>query len=119
MFSSSVENAILIQKKRSEREEKIKLVILELIINKIQYYSKLGQLECIYKIPNFLFGYAPYDLSIISKYLIKKLKLDGFYIIKINTEYIYISWDITKLGKKEPEKIDTNYSAFKNNNKSR
>ena len=100
MISSNVEDIISIQKKKNERDEKVKKEILNIINNKIRNYANLGQLECIYKIPNFIFGYPPYNISNITKYVYKQLKLDGFYVVKINDEYLYISWDVNKLYKK-------------------
>ena len=120
MFSSNVEDAISIQKKRLERENQIKIEIFNILTKKIQNYSKLGKLYFIFQIPNFLIGHAPYNIIDINKYLINKLKKDGFYIQKINEEYIFISWDIKQLGKKENKNTETiNYSAFKNNFKSK
>jgi len=120
MFSSSVESVITIQKKRAEREQVLKEKHVSMVKDRINNYANFGKTDCIYKIPNFLIGYIPYDILIINKYIYKKLKSEGFYVIKLNDEYIYISWDIKNLGKNEKDKKeDINFSAFINNNKSK
>jgi len=121
MFSDTVQNAISTQKKRSERysvlKEKILLVCKERIIN----YSNLNQTQCIYKIPVFILGYPPYNVDSMNKHLFKNLNREGFHVVKLNPEYIYISWNIKDLAKNEVEKkeISTNLNAFVNNSKSR
>ena len=122
MLSSKVENIIQMQKKKNERDEKTKKDILNTIYKKIKNYAHLGLLECIYKVPNFMFGYPPYITSDITIYIYKQLKSDGFYIIKMNDEYLYISWDVNKLYKKENKnktEIINNLSAFVNNKKTK
>jgi len=119
MLSSKIENIIEIQKKRNQRDEKTKQIILDTINNKIKNYANLGLLECLYKIPSFMFGYAPYNLSDITKHVYKQLKSDGYYVVQINDEYIYISWDVNKLYKKKNKIEPINLSAFVNNKKTK
>lgn len=136
MLSPDVENVLTIQKNRSMREEQLKQKMLNSVKEKINNYAKFGQTNCIYKIPNFLIGEIPFKLESMHKYLIKKLKSDGFYIIDINIQHFYVSWDIKDINKaledrkKEKQnkssKIDNsglknndinNYSAFVNYSK--
>ena len=126
MLSPDVQNIISIQKKRSLREEQLKTKMLSSVKEKIHNYANFGQTNCIYTIPNFLIGEIPYKLESMSKYLIKKLKAEGLYVIKISPEYIYISWNIKDIAKAaEMKKNDNkqklnsseNFSAFVNNTK--
>jgi hypothetical protein len=134
MLSPDVENVLSIQKNRTLREEQLKQKMLNSVKEKINNYAKFGQTNCIYKIPNFLIGEIPFKLESMHKYLIKKLKSDGFYIIDINIQFFYISWDIKDINKaleeRKQEKNNkmsntslknnndlNNYSAFVNNSK--
>lgn len=99
MLSPDVENVLSIQKKRSEREEQLKHKMLHSVKEKINNYANFGQTNCIYTIPNFLIGEIPYNIDKMSKYISKKLKQEGFYIIRISSQYIYISWDIKDIAK--------------------
>ena len=128
MLSPDVENILEIQKKRSLREEQLKEKILKLVKERIYNYAKFSQTNCIYTIPNFMIGEIPYNLKTINKFLFRKLKNDGFYIINISLQHIYISWNIKDIEKKMEEKIKNkknrsatsdlnNYSAFVNYNK--
>ena len=123
MLSPDVENVLTIQKNRSMREEQLKQKMLNSVKEKINNYAKFGQTNCIYKIPNFLIGEIPFKLESMHKYLIKKLKSDGFYIIDINIQHFYVSWDIKDINKAlEDRKKEKQYknskidnSGFKNN----
>ena len=126
MLSPDVENILEIQKKRTVRDEQLKQKMLHIIKEKINTYAKFGQKNCIYTVPNFLVGEIPYKIELMTKYIIKKLKSEGLYIIKLSDQYIYISWDIKDITKAMEEKknkinkdIDdlNNYSAFVNNSK--
>ena len=126
MLSPDVENIISIQKKRTERNEQLKQKMLNLVKDKINTYANFGQTNCIYTVPNFLIGEIPYDLPTISKYIFKKLKSDGLYVIKMSDQYIYISWDIKDITKaaedkkKKKQELTDEYnylSAFANTNK--
>lgn len=133
MLSPDVENILQVQKNRSLRDEQLKEKMLKLVKEKIQNYANFSQTKCIYTIPNFLFGEIPYSLELMNKYIVKKLKQEGFYVIYISAQYIYISWDIKdiniaieeknkkikeKLQKNLDNKNDTNnFSAFVNNQK--
>lgn len=126
MLSPDVENVLSIQKKRSVREEQLKNKILNSVKDKINNYANFGQTNFIYTIPNFLIGEMPYTLESMNKYIVKKLKSEGFYIVNISTQYIYISWnikDITKVAEQKKNKLEekynnnTNFAAFTNNKK--
>ena len=126
MLSADVENILKKQKKRSIREDQLKEKILLSVKEKINNYSNFGQTNCIYTVPNFLIGEIPFNIESMNKYLVKKLKAEGFYIIKLSVQFIYISWNIKDINevikeksKKKEEKIDTynNFSAFANMSK--
>lgn len=133
MLSPDVESILKIQQNRSFREEKLKEKMLKTVKEKIQNYANFSQTNCIYTIPNFLFGEIPYCLKSMNKYLVKKLKHEGFYIINLSIQYLYISWDIKDINiaieeknKKVKNKLrkntensnnTSNFSAFANNDK--
>lgn len=99
MNSTTIDEIVNIQKKRTDRIIKIKNKHLCLVKEKIVNYANLGHKECLYVIPQFLIGYPPYDIIDICKYLNKALKKEGFIIHILTNECIYISWDINKLYK--------------------
>ena len=126
MLSPDVENVLSIQKKRSQREEQLKQKMLHSVKEKINNYANFGQTNCIYTVPNFLIGEIPYNIDKMSKYICKKLKDEGFYIIKISSQFIYISWDIKDIAKNQSSSSKmgnsstsdlNNFSAFVNSNK--
>ena len=122
MLSPEVENVLSIQKKRSEREEQLKQKILQSVKEKINNYANFSKTKCIYTVPNFIIGEIPYNIDKMSRYICKKLKNEGFYIIKISSQFIFISWDIKDIlknigsGYKSNNDLN-NYNAFVNSKK--
>lgn len=104
MLSPDVENILQIQKNRSFREEQLKEKMLKSVKEKIQNYANFSQTNFIYTIPNFMFGEIPYSLESMNKYIVKKLKQEGFYVINMSSQYLYISWDIKDINTAMEEK---------------
>ena len=122
MLSPDVEHVLSIQKNRSKRVDDLKQKILLSVKEKINNYAKFGQTNCIYTVPNFIIGEIPYNVEKVSKFIGKKLKTEGFYIIKISEHYIYISWNINDISKnntksKSVTNNNDNYTAFTNKTK--
>lgn len=122
MLSPEVENVLSIQKKRSEREEQLKQKILQSVKEKINNYANFSKTKCIYTVPNFIIGEIPYNIDKMSRYICKKLKNEGFYIIKISSQFIFISWDIKDISKNigsgyKSNNDLNNYNAFVNSKK--
>lgn len=126
MLSPDVENVLQIQKNRTLREEQLKQKMISTIKEKINNYAKLGHTKCIYTVPTFIIGEIPFKISNMNKCIVKRLKQDGFYVVKLSIQHIYISWDIKDINmamehknkklQQENEKAE-NFSAFVNNNK--
>ena len=111
MLSTTVENILSIQKKKSEREHQLKVKMLNAVKDRVINYANFGQTNCIYTIPSFLFGNVPYKLEDMNKYIVKKLKKEGFHVIKISTQYIYISWNINDIAKKSTSNVSNASNA--------
>lgn len=84
------EEVVLRQERNNEVYEKILILVHKKIIisNK-----KSNDYCCIYKLPNFMYGYPIYDLKKCMEYLINKLSNNGFKIQTIDISRIYISWN--------------------------
>ncbi len=121
MFSDTVSSVIKIQENRSKRDAAVKQKILTMINDKIINYTKYNYTNCIFNIPNFIIGYLPYNIDYMCNFLIKQLSKEGLYIIKLNSENIYISWNINDLHKQTPinktKKETSNLLNFANKNK--
>lgn len=76
---------------RKETYEKI----YKRCINTIKAASKLGELICIYEIPNFVFGSSLpiINIELCSKYIIKKLSTNkNIKALFIEPNLIFIDW---------------------------
>jgi len=79
-------------RKRKKFKKECFRKILEMCLNKIEIVSKTGVTKSWFEIPVFLLGYPTYKMSECSKYIIKKLKNDGFKTNFIDPNLILIDW---------------------------
>lgn len=123
MISDTVKSVIELQKNKSKRDEIVKQKILTMINDKIVNYTKYNYTNCIFTIPTFIIGYLPYNIEDMSNFIIKSLKKSGLFILKLNIENIYISWNINDLYSNqslysiENKKKKDNFLSFANKNK--
>jgi hypothetical protein len=60
--------------------------------NRIKYNSDLEKTYCFYQIPEFIIGTPIYDINEMRKYVINSLKNNGFKIMYIEPNWLFISW---------------------------
>lgn len=94
MLSKELKDVLKIQKKKVEREIEVKNKLYHQLISKIQTYAKQALTKCIYTVPNFVYGYSPFNTDDMRIYLVKKLTDDGFRAYILQNGNIFISWDI-------------------------
>jgi hypothetical protein len=103
-----------IDEKNNKRLEKFD-GILKKIHGRIRYYSQLERTFCFFQIPEFIIGVPLYNVSDLRNYIINSLKRNGFHILYIDPNWVYISWskeDRGKPVKKEVKKKDKNYKLI-------
>jgi hypothetical protein len=103
-----------INDKNQKRLENFDSILIK-IHNRIKFNSQLEKTYCSYKIPEFIIGLPLYNINQLKKYLITSLQKNGFGIMYIEPNYIFISWgdiDFKKL-KKKPKKELKQKSIFK------
>ena len=86
---------------------------------RIKYNSSLERTYCFYQIPEFIIGVPLYKVTEMRTYIINSLKNNGFKIMYIEPNWLFISWDlpgISKLantGLKKEVKIKENRNKYK------
>tara|TARA_B110000879_G_C10852664_1_gene386048 strand:- start:211 stop:636 length:426 start_codon:yes stop_codon:yes gene_type:complete len=103
-----------IDEKNNKRLEKFD-GILKKIHGRIRYYSQLERTFCFFQIPEFIIGVPLYNVSDLRNYIINSLKRNGFHIVYIDPNWVYISWskeDRGKPVKKDVKKKDKNYKLI-------
>ena len=74
--------------------------VLKKIHTRIKYNATHEKMYCFYQIPEFIIGVPLYDINDLQKYLINSLKKDGFRVLYVEPNWLFINWD-----KKEKSKI--------------
>ena len=104
-----------IDEKNNKRLEKFD-GILKQIHTRIKYYAKLERTFCFFQIPEFIIGVPLYNVSDLRNYIINSLKRNGFHIVYIDPNWLYISWAKEDRGKVEKKstksKKEKNYKLI-------
>ena len=81
--------------------------ILKCIHNRIKLYAKHERTYCFYQIPEFIIGVPLYDINDLQKYLINSLKKDGFRVLYVEPNWLFINWET--IQKKSKIKLRPKY----------
>ena len=81
--------------------------------SRIKYNSNLQRNYCFYQIPEFVIGIPLYDVFELRNYVMNSLKTNGFEILYIEPNWLFIHWNVK--GHKSLTK-NTNVSKKQNNN---
>ena len=83
--------------------------ILEKVHHRIKYNAELEKTYCFYNIPEFIIGTPLYNVEELKKYIITALKKNGFMLLHIEPNWLFISWNVSEIkedtnkGKKKKE----------------
>tara|TARA_B100000575_G_C23122586_1_gene649847 strand:+ start:912 stop:1352 length:441 start_codon:yes stop_codon:yes gene_type:complete len=88
--------------------------VLKKIHNRIKYNAKTEKTFCFYQIPEFIFGVPLYNIDDLKQYIMNSLKKDGFKIIYMDPNWLFITWEINK---PETKKINQMRKSSKDKNK--
>lgn len=109
---NSLQHVIESQKRQQNRYNSLKNEILSKLTEKISHLSKHSELRCIYTVPIYTFGYPRYDVRDVTNFLYTKLSNEGFCVVILANNKLFISWDINDInkirGQKEKKKEDMN-----------
>lgn len=91
------------QARRNKEKEKLYDTFLTACTNKIRKCaSEYKQYTCVYEVPPFKIGHPQYDPMDLKRYIVKRLRLNGFFVREEKGSLLFISW--------KPE--DFNYSLY-------
>ena len=107
-----------INKKTLKRMELYDSVLLK-CHSRITYNSNLQRNYCFYQVPEFIIGTPLYNISELRNYVMNSLKTNGFEILYIEPNWLFIYWDVkghksltknTNVSKKN-KKDNNNYKS--------
>jgi hypothetical protein len=68
--------------------------VLKKCHSRILYNSGLQRTYCFYQIPEFIIGYPLYDIFELRKYVMNSLKTNGFELLYIEPNWLFIQWNV-------------------------
>tara|TARA_B100001287_G_scaffold276633_1_gene288368 strand:- start:27 stop:386 length:360 start_codon:yes stop_codon:yes gene_type:complete len=111
---SSLKEVINLQKRQQSRYTELKQNILNKLTEKITHLAKHGETRCVYTVPSYVFGAPVYNVTTITAFLYYKFKQEGFCIIILGNDKIFISWDINDInGVKKSDKKKNKFLDIK------
>ena len=67
--------------------------VLQKCHKRIQYHSTLQRTYCFFQIPEFIIGVPLFNALEMKTYVINSLKSNGFQLIYVEPNWLFISWD--------------------------
>ena len=67
--------------------------ILKQIHTRIKYYAKLERTYCFFNVPEFIIGVPLYNVNDLRTYIMSCLNKDGFKMLRIEPNWLFISWE--------------------------
>lgn len=111
---SSLKHVINLQKRQHSRYAELKQGILNKLTDKITHLAKHGEMRCVYTVPSYVFGAPVYNVTDITTFLYYKFKKEGFCVVILGNDKIFISWDINDItGVKKPDKKKNQFLDIK------
>jgi hypothetical protein len=112
---SSLRDVINLQKRQLDRYNELKKDVLKKITNKISHLAKHNELRCIYTVPRYIFGFSTYKVEDLASFLFLHLKKEGFCVVLLSNDKIFISWDIKDMtaNNKRKSKVKYDLSTIK------
>jgi hypothetical protein len=106
---SSLKDVINLQKRQLDRYNELKKDVLKKITNKISHLAKHNELRCVYTVPRYIFGFSNYKVEDITSFLFLHLKKEGFCVVLLGNDKIFISWDIKDITNNNNERKKIRY----------
>ena len=76
-----------------KRYEKFDGILLK-IHNRIKYNAGKEKTYCFFQIPEFIIGTPLYNINDLKLYIIESLKKDGFQLMYIDPNWLFITWEL-------------------------
>ena len=95
---SGLRDILELQKRQHSRYNALRNDILRKMSDKIRHLSKHGELRCVYTVPSYIFGFPTYNVTEITTYLFTILKNEGFCVVLLGDDKIFVSWDINDIN---------------------
>jgi hypothetical protein len=91
---NSLKEVIGLQKTQQNRQKEVKKEILNRLTNRLLFFAKNNEFKFIYTVPPMMFGFVHYNVKDVIQYLFLHLKKEGFHVVIIGNDKLFISWDI-------------------------
>tara|TARA_B100001094_G_scaffold113056_1_gene108990 strand:- start:320 stop:745 length:426 start_codon:yes stop_codon:yes gene_type:complete len=89
-------------REESDKRELKKIEMYDDILKKchhrILYNSRLQRPYCFFQIPEFVFGVPLYNVSELRKYMMNSLNTNGFQLLYIEPNWLFIYWNVKSKG---------------------
>ena len=78
--------------------------ILKKVHQRIVCQARLEKTYCFFQVPEFIFGVPLYNVNDLRQYLINSLQKNGFKLLYIEPNWLFITWEYKKPKTYQPDK---------------
>lgn len=105
-----------IENKRKQIKKDTYKKIYDELTRKIRNAVSVGHKQTVLHVPRYIFGYPTYDLSHVTRYMIRQFSHSGFTCGELSPGEIYVSWKKEKTKKTEetPPPEEEDFPTFVN-----
>ena len=98
-------------RKKNMKRLEIYNKILKECHNKIRFNSKLDRKYCFFLVPEFIFGTPLYDIEELRNHVMNSLQKNGFQLMYIHPNWLFISWttEINSAKKQIKKEVSMDY----------
>ena len=86
--------------------------VLKKVHNRIKYNARIEKTFCFFQIPEFIIGVPLYNIEDLKKYIMNSLEKDGFKLIYIDPNWLFITWE-KKSSFKKKKKVNKKKEEYK------
>jgi hypothetical protein len=98
---------------KNKRRLKMFDEILRKVHSRIVYHSKLEKTYCFFQIPEFIIGYPIYNVQDLKQYIVNSLQKNGFQLLYVEPNWLFISWEPTNIKKPRKQKNKKELGDFR------
>lgn len=100
------------QKKNIQRLENFDNILKKIHL-RIRLSAQQEKTFCFYQIPEFIIGVPLYNVNDLKNYLCNGLEKNGFKILKMEPNWLFISWEVSQKENKKIIKKNKTNGEFK------
>jgi hypothetical protein len=96
MERTCIDKLLVHYQQQKHKEHQIYKTILYGVQKRIESRNKQGLFNTVYYIPFIVYGNTRYKYDVCLRYVFSKLTRDGFFVMPVSSNALYVDWSVVK-----------------------